>query len=69
MLRVAGVYTPAFVERASRPGVSSRFWPVSLGFTPQPLLSECSDRPDREQAVRVAGVYTPAFVERTRKQW
>ena len=37
---VAGVYTPAFVERTKSSWGSPQQSRVSLGFTPQPLLSE-----------------------------
>ena len=64
--RVAGVYTPAFVERWSR---LPRCWRspahVSPEFILRPSLSErVLMAPSRATSARVAGVYTPAFVER-----
>ena len=37
---------------------------MSLGFTPQPLLSAPCPAETAAPVFRVAGVYTPAFVER-----
>ena len=64
---VAGVYTPAFVERDCLLSSSSSWSTVSLGFTPQPLLSADLADEIRMGIRRVAGVYTPAFVERIPK--
>ena len=62
--RVAGVYTPAFVERLKSVTTHRVTSTVSLGFTPQPLLSDGAKSNSRSYSERVAGVYTPAFVER-----
>ena len=66
---VAGVYAPAFVERASAGGSSVRTGAVSPEFMLRPSLSVARQHraPPSNVYVRcVAGVYAPAFVERPR---
>ena len=66
---VAGVQTPAFVERcASTSGLCISVEPlVSPEFRLRPSLSgaEAARGPNRGSARGVAGVQTPAFVERS----
>ena len=61
---VAGVYTPAFVERRESSTAGRCGRKVSLGFIPQPLLSDHAPPRPVHRDPGVAGVYTPAFVER-----
>ena len=62
---VAGVYTPAFVERDSGPANPYSYRAVSPGFILRPSLSVDGSSPSLKQSESsVAGVYTPAFVER-----
>ena len=62
---VAGVYAPAFVERAPSHEYRRHHLEVSPEFMLRPSLSASEDAPagDRRRR-RVAGVYAPAFVER-----
>ena len=64
---VAGVYTPAFVERRCQPG-RSPFFPECVAGVYTPAFVERGARVEDLAATetRVAGVYTPAFVERRR---
>ena len=61
-MRVAGVYSPALVERLMRDrGYTTKHF-VSPGFTPRPWLSDSCVRDGEGRSV--AGVYSPALVER-----
>ena len=65
-VRVAGVYTPAFVERSRRPLPSAPRNPRVAGvYTPAFVERRSRASESQGQADGVAGVYTPAFVERT----
>ena len=61
---VAGVQTPAFVERAHAPHLGHVVETVSPGFRLRPSLSGQCQRQPPVALIRVAGVQTPAFVER-----
>ena len=61
---VAGVQTPAFVERRTSSPPSLRRWSVSPGFRLRPSLSAERLLERHEEGACVAGVQTPAFVER-----
>lgn len=61
---VAGVYSPAFVERLLVAVVPCPSRRVSPGMTPRPLLSAYLYRSGAESGLRsVAGIRPPAFVE------
>ena len=61
---VAGVQTPAFVERRILGSTVTVRIPVSPEFRLRPSLSEATRGRGACDAGRVAGVQTPAFVER-----
>ena len=61
---VAGVQTPAFVERTMRSPAAGLRPGVSPGFRLRPSLSVRGEVPGELLRSGVAGVQTPAFVER-----
>ena len=62
---VAGVYTPAFVERRSTSRATASISKSVAGvYTPAFVERRSRLVPIRRLTASVAGVYTPAFVER-----
>ena len=66
---VAGVYTPAFVERARKPSPASTSPGCVAGvYTPAFVERWSMAAWARWSGSSVAGVYTPAFVERSQSE-